>query len=87
VAATTVPLTPEVSQKLAASGAAYSQAPSGQTVPAEAQQALALLLAGKEPAEIVLKLRKVKTSQGATYQQALKEIMDLIRAAIQGGVK
>jgi hypothetical protein len=86
-AAATVPLKPEVSQKLAGSVAAYSPAQSGQTVPAEAQRALALLLAGKEPAEIVLELRKVKTGQGATYQRALKEIMELIRLAIQGGVK
>jgi hypothetical protein len=81
----TTPIMPEVSQKLAGTVAASSQAQSGQTVPAEAQRALALLLAGKEPAEIVLELRKVKTSQGATYQRALKEIMELIRQAIQGG--
>lgn len=86
-AAQTVPLKPEVSQKLAGTVAAYSQPQSGQTVPAEAQRALALLLAGKEPAEIVLELRKVKTSQGATYQRALKEVMELIRLAIAGGVK
>lgn len=86
-AATTVPLQPEVSQKLAGSGAAYSQAQRGQTVPAEAQRALALLLAGKDPAEIVLELRGIKTSQGATYQRALKEVMELIRQAIQGGAK
>jgi hypothetical protein len=83
----TTPVTPEVSQKLAATVAASSQAQSGQTVPAEAQRALALLLAGKEPSEIVLELRKVKTSQGATYQRALKEIMELIRQAILGGAK
>lgn len=81
----TTPIMPEVSQKLAGTVAASSLAQSGQTVPAEAQRALALLLAGKEPAEIVLELRKVKTSQGATYQRALKEIMELIRQAIQGG--
>lgn len=83
----TTPIMPGVSQKLAGTTAAYNPTGSGQTVPAEAQTALALLLAGKEPAEIVLELRKVKTSQGATYQRALKEIMELIRVAIQGGVK
>jgi hypothetical protein len=83
----TTPITPEVSRKFAGTVAAYAPSGSGQTVPAEAQRALSLLLAGKEPSEIVLELRKVKTSQGATYQRALKEIMELIRIAIQGGAK
>lgn len=85
--AATQPLMPQISQNHAGSGAAYAPTGRGQTVPAEALRAYALLMAGKDPAEIVLELRKVKTNQGATYQKALKEIMELIRTAIQGGVK
>jgi len=86
-AAKTAPLMPNVSPSYASGGAAYSQAQSGQAVPAEALRAYALLMAGKDPAEIVLELRGIKTSQGTTYQRALKEIMELIRLAIRGGIQ
>jgi hypothetical protein len=50
-------------------------------------RAYALLMAGKDPSEIVMELRQIKSNAGTTYQKALKEIMELIRMAIKGGVK
>jgi hypothetical protein len=83
----TQPLMPQVGQNYATNGAAYSPTQSGQTVPAEALRAYMLFMGGKSPAEIVLELRGIKSSAGTTYQKALREIMELIRAAIQGGGK
>jgi hypothetical protein len=80
----TVPFMPNISRSYAAAGAAARPAQSGQTVPAEAQRAYTLFMGGKSPAEIVLELRGIKSNAGATYQKALKEIMDLIRLAIGG---
>jgi hypothetical protein len=83
----TQPLMPNVGQNYATAGATYAPTGSGKTVPAEAQRAYAAFMAGKNPAEIVMELRGIKSSAGTTYQKALKEIMDLIRLAIAGGVK
>jgi len=83
----TQPLMPQFGPSYAAGGTAPSLAGSGQTVPVEAQRAYTMFMGGKTPAEIVLELRGIKSNAGSTYQKALKEIMDLIRQAIAGGVK
>lgn len=52
------------------------------TPTAEAERALALFLAGKNTSEIVLALRGLKSNQSGRYQVALKEIHNLLRAAL-----
>jgi hypothetical protein len=76
---------PKIDQKSTTANAVNTQALSAQIVPAEALRAHALFLADKDLTEIVFLLRGVKPKEGARYQQALKEIQALIRAAIQGG--
>lgn len=78
---------PKIDQTSTTASAVHTQAPSGQTVPAEALRAHALFLDGKDLTEIVFALRGIKPKEGARYQQALKEIQALIRTALQGGVK
>lgn len=73
---------PDVSQMLATPSAATSRSESGQNLSAEAARAAALFMAGKDPAEIVLEMRGIKSSQGATYQRALAEILILIRVGL-----
>jgi hypothetical protein len=71
------------SQNVAGPSAATSAAQSVKMVSAEARHAAGLFVAGKSPAEIVEALRGVKSNQGSKYQQALSEILDLVREGIQ----
>ncbi len=75
---------PEISQE-SAEGARLTSAPaSGKSVSPEAVRAAALFLGGmRKPADLVRELRGVTTNQGAKYQQALAEVMDLLAEGIQ----
>jgi hypothetical protein len=50
----------------------------------EAQAALALFVAGKSMAEIVLELEGVRSNQGSRYQTALGKVQGLVRQALTG---
>jgi hypothetical protein len=76
--------TPKIDQISTAPLPVNTQTGSGQTVSAEALRAHALFFGGKDLTEIVYELRGIKPKEGARYQQALKEIQALIRAATQG---
>ena len=52
----------------------------------EATRAAALFMQGLDPAEIVLKLRGIKSNEGGRYQKALAEVLDLIRRGMAGSV-
>ncbi len=73
---------PERSQAVAEPVAAYPALESATTVAPEAARVASLFLAGKTPAEIVLELHGIKSSQGAKYQQALSEVLDLVRQGV-----
>ncbi len=73
---------PERSQPVAEPVAAYPALESAATVAPEAARVASLFLAGKTPAEIVLELHGIKSSQGAKYQQALSEVLDLVRQGV-----
>ena len=53
---------------------------------AEAQRAARMFLEGLDPAEIVLELRGIRSSEGRRYQTALAEVLELIRQGL-GGAK
>jgi len=59
---------------------------SAETLSPDAARAAGLFLAGKSPADIVLELRGVKTSEGRRYQSALDEVLTLLRLGL-GGVR
>ncbi len=73
---------PERSQPVAEPIAAYPALESNKTVAPEAARVASLFLAGKTPSEIVLELHGIKSSQGAKYQQALSEVLDLVRQGV-----
>ncbi len=73
---------PERSQPVAEPVAAYPALESAATVAPEAARVASLFLAGKTPSEIVLELHGIKSSQGAKYQQALSEVLDLVRQGV-----
>ena len=50
----------------------------------EAARAMQLFLQGADPAAIVLELRGIKSSEGRRYQQALAEVLELLRGAVRG---
>ena len=52
-------------------------------ISADAQAALALFLAGKSMADVVLELRGIASNQGGKYQAALTEITELVRQAMK----
>ncbi len=86
----TAPLTPLVasgkpdgSQMVANMNQATTPSQTAKMVSPEAARAASLFLGGKSPAEIVVELRGVKSSQGRSYQTALNEITKLIRQGVQ----
>jgi hypothetical protein len=88
--APTAPLTPivasgkpERSQIVAAPIPATTALQSATAAQLEAARAASLFVAGKSLAEIVSQLRGVKSSEGSRYQQALNEVLDLIRQGVQ----
>jgi hypothetical protein len=74
---------PERSQNVAASVPATSAAQSATMAPPEAALVKSLFVAGKSPAEIVAELRGVKSNEGSRYQQALNDVLDLLRKGVQ----
>ena len=50
----------------------------------EAARAMQLFMQGLDPAAIVLELRGIKSSEGRRYQQALAEVLELLRGAVRG---
>ena len=50
----------------------------------EAARAAGLFMQGLDPAEIVLQLRGVRSSEGGRYQKALAEVLELIRQGMRG---
>ena len=55
------------------------------SVSPEAARAAQLFMSGLDPAEIVLELRGVRSSEGRRYQVALAEVLELIRQGIGAG--
>lgn len=50
----------------------------------EAARAMQMFVAGADPAAIVLALRGIKSNEGRRYQQALAEVLELLRGAVRG---
>ena len=50
----------------------------------EAARAMQLFMQGLDPAAIVLELRGIKSNEGRRYQQALAEVLELLRGAVRG---
>ncbi len=73
---------PERSRNVAEPVAAYPALESAKTVAPEAARVASLFMQGKTPAEIVHELHGIKSSQGARYQQALSEVLDLVRQGV-----
>lgn len=74
---------PAVSQPVAVADAATIPLGSPATASPEAARAAALFLGGMtKPADLVRELRGVSSNQGSKYQQALIEVMDLVRAGV-----
>lgn len=75
---------PTVSQTVAVADAATIPLGSPTTASPEAARAAALFLGGMtKPADLVRELRGVSSNQGSKYQQALIEVMELVRQGIQ----
>jgi hypothetical protein len=74
---------PDSSQNVATSEAATSASQSGKTPSPEALRAAQLFMATSNPAEVVYQMRGVKSNQGGKYQQALVEVMALVREGVQ----
>jgi hypothetical protein len=74
---------PNGGQREATVNLATSLPQSGKAASAEAQRVARLFLAGKSPAQIVLELRGIKSSDGRKYQVALEEIQQLMREGLQ----
>ena len=64
--------------------ATAEQATSASVSP-EAARAAQLFMSGLDPAEIVLQLRNIRSSEGRRYQVALAEVLELIRQGIGTG--
>jgi hypothetical protein len=75
---------PECSQKVAGGGAATSASGTATAASPEAARAAALFVAGSSPADVVRELRGVRSNEGARYQSALAEVLDLIRQGVKG---
>lgn len=75
---------PDRSQNVAGPRAATTAAPSATTASPEAAHAAALFVAGSSPADIVRELRGVGSKEGSRYQQALSEVLDLVRQGLRG---
>lgn len=73
---------PDGSQTVAIIEQASVAVESVKTVSAEAARAAALFRAGNDPATIVKELRGISSSSGRKYQQALTEVLQLIREGI-----
>lgn len=78
------PRSPDGSPLVATGSTATRAAESGAPPPADAARAARLFLDGKTPAQIVEELRGVKSNQGRSYQTALAEVLDLVRAGVRG---
>lgn len=57
------------------------------SLPVEAQKAAEMFMSGISPADITRELRGISSNQGATYQRALNEVLDLIRDGIMAQVQ
>ena len=72
---------PAVSHNVAAVNPATSPLESDKTLSADAARAVSLFMQGQDIPAIVGELRGVKSNQGAKYQQAAKEVSELLREA------
>ena len=72
---------PAVSHNVAAVNPATSPLESDKTLSADAARAVSLFMQGQDIPAIVGELRGVKSNQGAKYQQAAREVSELLREA------
>ena len=76
---------PEIDRVSTVGAVAYTAPEGASAASAEAIRAAGLFMAGKSPTEITQELRGIGSKQGARYQQALGEVLELIRAGVAAG--
>jgi hypothetical protein len=77
---------PESSQNVAGTNAATSASGTATALSADAVRAASLFVAGSSPAEVVKELRGIGSKEGARYQSALNEVLQLIRDGMKEGI-